>query len=150
MCIRRILQSHVSGKKTTHEAYELQDKRNALYRRIENWRQVQTVYMPAVVGLRLSALSMEESPVTHPESSLLYLPSDLPEGFIIAGDLPDKERRLRLAQVNDSLLELKRLLRITMGLWEYKYSQLGSGQHPNTRAHALIDRYHDKIDCCAM
>jgi hypothetical protein len=138
------VQAH--GKKTTPQANELQERRNALHRRIENWRQVQTVYMPAVAGL-LAAVSTTSS-ASHPESSPLYLPSDMPQENITPGSLADKERRLRIAQADDSLTELKRLLRITMGLWEYKNTQVGPSQHSSTRTRTMITRFKNKMTRC--
>src|SRR5262245_25142768 len=104
--------------------------------------------MPAVAGLRAATPSVLTSSMTHPENDLLYLPSQMPLGNSVDG-LAEKERRLRVAQADDALAELKRLLRITMGLWEYKYTQVGSGQGPNTRTRAMITRFKTKVACCA-
>jgi hypothetical protein len=36
-----------------------------------------------------------------------------------------------------------------MGLWQYKYAQVGPGQRANTRARTMINRFRDKINRCA-
>lgn len=146
---RRLLKTLTWGKKTAHQTNEIQEKRNTLHRRIEKWRQVQSIYMPSVSDLRAAMPAAFASSITHPEQSLLYLPSQIPQEESLFGDLVQKERRLRVAQADDALIELRRLLRITMGLWQYKHTQLGSGQHSNTRARALISRFKNKINRCA-
>jgi len=87
----------------------------------------------------------------HPESIPLQLPSSLSMSswLMLPGDLVDKEKRMRIAQAHDSLMELRRLLRISMGLSHYKYAQVGYGQRANTRARSLMQRYQAKIDRCA-
>jgi hypothetical protein len=103
--------------------------------------------MPGVSELRMQAL-MDGSPPA--ESVALHLPSSispaLRENVAI---LAQKEQRLRLAQADDALLELRRLLRITMGLWHYKFTQVGPSQRSGTRARSLIDRFKEKVFRCA-
>jgi hypothetical protein len=36
-----------------------------------------------------------------------------------------------------------------MGLWHYKFTQVGPSQHAGTRARTLINRFKDKIFHCA-
>jgi hypothetical protein len=67
--------------------------------------------MPAVAELRLG-----DSDALQAEATPLYLPSAIPPNLGLSDTLKDKERRLRLAQIQDTLLELRRLLRITLGL----------------------------------
>lgn len=45
-----------------------------------------------------------------------------------------KEARLRIGQANDALVELRRLLRMTMGMWDFKFTDVGFSQRGNTRA----------------
>jgi hypothetical protein len=141
---RRLLKQQLKSKTTLPQSAELREKRNILYRRIQKWQDVQNFYMPAVAEMRMEGSS--ESGVSHPESIALQLPSAIPG---TADSLREKEKRLRLAQVDDSLTELRRLLRITMGLWQYKYTQLGPSQHAGTRARSMISRFQGKINRCA-
>jgi len=56
---------------------------------------------------------------------------------------------MRIAQADDALAELRKLLRITMGLWSYKNTQIGPSQHASTRARSMIGRFRDKINRAA-
>lgn len=84
-----------------------------------------------------------------PEKTPLLLPSALPPSTELTS-IRLKEARLRVAQADDSLVELRRLLRITAGLTEYKHTQVGYGQAPNTRARSQISRFKDKVTLAAQ
>jgi hypothetical protein len=150
---RRTLHQQSRGKKTPNEQAEIEEKRNVLRRRIKSWLEVHGVYIPA----QLDNAHLEHDPVAPaavsplPELIPLRLPSALTPNLrasCLCG-LPDLERRLRLAQAEDALAELRRLLRITMGLTHYKATQVGPSQRTSTRARALISRFWDKIARCA-
>jgi hypothetical protein len=144
---RRVLSSSLSqidGKTTTIQAADIQEKRNMLRRRIESWQQIQAVYMPAVV---LDGCGMDQ-----PERLPLQLPSSiLSLSWSSSCDigLVDKERRIRLAQAEDALAELRRHLRISSGLWKYKGKEVGSSQQAMTRTRSIINRFKEKTDRCA-
>lgn len=142
--IRRRLKQRIQSKTTTLQQAERQEKRAALQRRIDKWRDMQDVCMPAVVELRLG-----DGDALQAEAIPLYLPSAVPPNLGLSDTLMDKERRLRLAQIQDTLLELRRLLRVTLGLWDYKFQQAGFGQRANTRTRSLIARFQEKVDRCA-
>ena len=78
----------------------------------------------------------------------LRLPSTLPTS--LQQSLPFKlariELRFRLAQAEDSLSELRRLLRLTMNLRNYKSKQIGPSQRAGTRARSLVNRFQAKVD----
>ena len=136
------------GKKTKSEDAEIEEKRNVLYRRIKSWLEVRKIYIPA-----LSVDDLEEPAATSPlpEMIPLRLPSALTptlRASCLCG-LPEMERRLRMAQAEDALKNLRRLLRITMGLAHYKATQVGPSQRTSTCAQALISRFRDKIARCA-
>jgi hypothetical protein len=78
------------------------------------------------------------------------LPSTLPPSLqqSCPFNLAQIELRFRLAQAEDSLTELRRLLRLKMGLRDYKAKQIGPSQRAATRAHNLIDRFEDKVSRC--
>jgi hypothetical protein len=167
---RRLIMWHTSTKKnTTLAAVELQDKRHALRRRIDRWRDVQRIYMPCVQQLLAStspsssnaAPTSESSPIAsshaynveQPETAQLFLPSSISSSLRATGCAPglqDKERRLRLAQADDGLHELRRQLRISATLRDYKRVQVGgTSQKMNTRMHTLLSRFHDKTMRCS-
>ena len=103
--------------------------------------------MPTLAGL-LPTAELGDAEMQS-ENILLYLPSAVGSRIPVMGGLAEKETRLRLAQADDALAELRRLLRITVGLRDYKYTQLGPSQRAGTRARSLISRFQGKIDRCA-
>jgi hypothetical protein len=144
---RRVLKQRTQPKATTLQVAGLQEKRTILQRRITTWRQVQSFYMPGVLALRGTPERLESESL-HPENLSLHLPSGFPASHTLSSGLVDMEKRLRLAQAEDALSELRRLLRVTLGLWDYKFSQLGPSQRANTRARSMIARFEDKIGQC--
>jgi hypothetical protein len=135
------------------ESSNFHDKRQLLRYRITKWQEVQEVYMPAVVELRHAAHRASSAPdlVTQPERTPLYLPSGIPAStrLSLAGSLAEKEQRMRLAQADDALHDLKRMLRITMGLWDYKRINVGPSQVASTRTRSMIEGYRTKVTRCA-
>jgi hypothetical protein len=109
--------------------------------------------MPGIADQRveLDSASSPHDHISYPEKTPLHLPSSIPEAsrLAIPGGLADKERRMRTAQADDALAELKRMLRITMGLWDYKHKQVGPSQRASTRTRTMINRYREKINRCA-
>jgi len=145
---RELAQEYKKKKTTTLHAAELLEKRNSLRRRIETWREVQVHYMPGVAQARASlpAITLET-----PETMHLCLPSMMPSSLWATGCLPaivDKERRLRLAQADDALAELRRQLRIAATIRDYKKS-IGPSQKLGLRTRTLLNRFHDKTLRCA-
>jgi hypothetical protein len=60
-------------------------------------------------------------------------------------EVVDKERRLRLAQADDALNQLRHQLRISATIVDYRKVQIrGGSQRMNTRARSLLSRFHDK------
>lgn len=152
-----------SKKVTTLGAAELQEKRHALRRRIDIWRDIQKVYMPCIDQVRATrSTSTSDAPSVPstssttseaPETTPLYLPSSIPEPFWSTGcilNIVHKERRLRLAQADDALNELRRQLRISATLVDFKKVQVGGGsQKMSTRIRSVLSRFHDKTIRCA-
>ncbi len=81
----------------------------------------------------------------EPEEQTLFLPSQVTPPSNSISHLRTIETRLRIAQADDALTEIRRLLRITLGLSDYRWTQVGHGQGPRTRARALIDRYKARL-----
>ncbi|KAI0039987.1 hypothetical protein FA95DRAFT_1503469 [Auriscalpium vulgare] len=143
-----------SESKTPAGKLALHEKRTALQSRVRSWRAIQQIYMPAVAALQAATLTStpltEDADRSKIEDEPLYLPSAIPgefwsQGFSIG--LIDKYRRLRLAQAEDALHNLRRQLRIRAGLIHYKHVFVdGPGQKSNTRARSQILRFKGKID----
>lgn len=139
------------GDKTPYQDAEIQERQNVLRRRIISWLEIRKVYIPN------DAIAENESSVDHPnttppESMPLGLPSAMPlvlRGSSCLFDLPELERRLRLAQADDALSDLRKQLRVRMGLLRYKTTQIGPSQRMATRSRALIKRFAEKTDRCA-
>jgi hypothetical protein len=162
---RRVLRWQASKKVSTLGAAELQEKRHTLRCRIESWRAIQKIYMPCIEQVCTAYYSSqstasstqqtsgdESTPAETPEVKPLFFPSSVASSFWSTGCIPglvDKERRLRLAQADDGLNELRRQLRISATLRDYKKVQVGSSQKMGTRMRNLLSRFHDKTIRCA-
>jgi hypothetical protein len=158
-----------SKKVTTLGAAEIQEKCHSIRRRIEAWSEIQWIYMPCVDQLRSvasvrasnpSSLDITTSASTElnnidvlPEHICLLFPSEVPLSIWSTGitsGIVDKECRLRLAQADDALYELRCQLRISATLLDYKKTQVrGSSQKVSTRMRSLMSRFHDKTMHCA-
>lgn len=82
----------------------------------------------------------------------LYLPSSVDPSLWTGGGcapgLLAKERKLRLAQADDALDELRRQLRMSSTLRDYKRAGATS-QRISTRAYTQLSRFQDKTNRCA-
>jgi hypothetical protein len=131
----------------------MEQRRATLCDRIESWRSIQALYMPGIIQLcqtnptRTDAMPTDQD-IEKPETIQLWLPSSLPANLRETGcvsGLLEKERRLRLAEADDALVALRRQLRITTGVFNYKKTHVsGTGQKANTRARTLLTQLTTK------
>jgi hypothetical protein len=142
------LKEQVQPKLSTLQLAAVTEQRAALHQRITKWQQIQTCYMPEVSMLRTNEF-LEDGEVIYSENITLYLPSACPKAVAVPMNLVDIEKRLRLAQAEDTLAELRRLLRVSSSLWQYKRTQVAPSQRAGTRARSLITRFKEKVDHCA-
>jgi hypothetical protein len=87
-----------------------------------------------------------------PESACLWLPSSVPQeswATVCSPGLVHKETRLRIAQADDALVELRRQLRISSTLRDYKRTVEGTSQRMSTHVRSLMCRFATKTDRCA-
>ena len=154
-CRRGLTQEIASfkGKLTPHESADVQEKRNSLAHRIQQWREVQLAYTPTVATLLVSALTNSDLPSPSfetPESTNLFLPSSLPSKLRDNSSIKKiaaKELRLRIAQADDSLADIRRLRRLITGLTNFKKLNVsGTGNKPTTRMRTLHNRMTNKVD----
>ena len=122
----------MKGVKTSKQLADLQEKHNALFSRIQNWREIQFIYTPHVVSLisqtlcpetNAPAASVSPPPESLPEDIPLFLPSSLPPHVHALPELKEicqLERRLREPQADDALAEIRRQRRVIQGLWLFK------------------------------
>lgn len=175
VCYRRVLSLIRVSPNSDKSAAEFQEKQTLIKRRIQLWQAIQDVHMPMVARLRNGnsppAASTSSPPGAtssspHPESSSsatqlvtvrgspkvdeirLWLPSSLPPSLIDAESLAtlrDKERRLRLAQLSDSLEDIRRQRRILTSITQFKHLNVSNtGQAANTRIRSLYARFDSK------
>lgn len=144
--------------KTSKQHADLQEKRNTLARRIQQWREVQLAYMPSVAvmivragGATGSADPDVASPSTLPENTPLYLPSALSVNVRTSMDnIVKKELRLRMAQADEALEDVRRGRRMITGLVQFKKLNIsGAGNRPNTRMRTLYNRLQLRIQRAA-
>ncbi|KLO04000.1 hypothetical protein SCHPADRAFT_948091 [Schizopora paradoxa] len=159
---QRALKLKSGGKSNrTTRSVAADDKESELRRKIVMWRkQLQTVYMP---GLKSAETNSGEGGGEGDDESDsgadvddievwdmdLRLPSSLPaleRNDACVPGLVEKERRLRLAQLDDALEELKRGLRTIRNLKLHRTAHTaGAGVAANTRMQSLIAKHDMKV-----
>lgn len=156
----RLEVSQIKGNQSSKQLADLEETRALLRNRIRQWRQVQLVYTPCVAPLvaeSLAASPIVESFATSPdvddalptepaELIPLYLPSSLPEHLRQLPELAsllEKECRLRIAQADDALAEIRHQCRIISKLWQFKKINInGTGNRTCTRIRSLYNRFN--------
>ena len=110
-------------------------------------------YTPSIATLLVSTLTNSDLPSLSfetPESTKLLLPSSLPSKLRDDPSIKKiaaKELRLRIAQADDSLADIRRLRRLITGLINFKKLNVsGTGNKPNTRMRTLHNRMMNKVD----
>ncbi|KAH6897792.1 hypothetical protein BKA70DRAFT_1116038 [Coprinopsis sp. MPI-PUGE-AT-0042] len=135
-------QKALSEKATAKERADLHDKVMSWNRRVQTWREVQLKHLPCAAQL------LPADPETDPKSVQLILPSSLsPILRSTAPKMAEIERKLRIAQCDDALAEIRRQRRLITGLWTFKKLNLsGQGNKPNTRLRGVYNRMNAKTD----
>ena len=141
-------------KPTAHQQLILQQKRHTLRYHIEAWRETQQIYMPCTALFHEPASgNLGDDDDIHPalckpENLHLHLPFSLSSSLRASssiGNLLNVEMRLRVAQADDALEEVRRYRRVITGIYQFKRSNiLGDGNKKNTRAQELMARYSQK------
>jgi hypothetical protein len=143
-----------NSQRTDPQKIEIQQRRNVLTRRIKAWRVAQAVYMPQTLTYFAdesgsSAFNdigrLDDS---KPETWPLFLPSSIPKD-----DRPscykgviETEQVLRLAQLQDSLVDLRRFRRTLRNLRLYfKKNTAGEGQKTQTKSRAVEAGVNSRI-----
>lgn len=128
---------------TDNQKASLQQKCNALRRRMEAWFLVQGVYQPVATVRRLANTS-GSVPVQAYDTALL-----LPSAFSRVSNpldrvLADIERRLRIGRAQDSLGSLREHIILRAGMYRVKDRE-ARGQAMMTRAGKVLKRMNDHI-----
>ncbi|KAF8341780.1 hypothetical protein F5887DRAFT_1076370 [Amanita rubescens] len=151
---KRKLQSEISSlgiHATSLQKAQIQEKLNTLYRKLVNWSEVQSIYIPAVATLRSLQLSQCESfdipdiPIVNMD---IWLPSNIGNKVHWDRSLGKYEWSLRVAQAKDSLEELRQNIYLRDFLLKKK-KDWSRGVRQNTRSQTLIDRAKTKVIACA-
>ncbi|TFK80022.1 hypothetical protein K466DRAFT_504583, partial [Polyporus arcularius HHB13444] len=148
---------------------EIQEKRTTLKRRIDTWQALQDLHMPIVPQFRhsgdpaaltaiIEAAAVRPAPPPPPpptsntkvkaEDISLWLPSALPPRLraTLGPGLVNKERRLRIAQADDALEDIRRLRRILTGIADFKRLNInGTGQRTIGKARTLFTKFQEKV-----
>ncbi|KAI0739804.1 hypothetical protein C8Q80DRAFT_1124130 [Daedaleopsis nitida] len=130
-------QKKMSGTDTS--LTEVQEKRTVLQRRIETWQDLQNLHMLIVTQFHrsgnadgLAAGATTTTPNSDKAEDIrLWLPSALPEELrsSLAPGLLDKEQRLRIAQADNALDNIRQLRRILTGISDFRRLNVsGTGQ----------------------
>jgi hypothetical protein len=148
---RRTLSQSLIDQKTLVQEGDIEERRNVLRWRIQAWIEVQNIYIPALADDQDSSILATSAARATPELVPLKLPSFMTPALrstCLLG-LADIEHRLRVAQADDCLSDLRKQLQITMGLHHYKNMQIGPSQRAGTQACGLISRFQEKTKRCA-
>jgi hypothetical protein len=147
--------SRTKGKKSSKQLADLEEKRSSLIRQIMTWRPIQLAYTPHVASL-LPLVHDDTTGLGHytnPESMPLYFPSSLPPDIRQRPELKhicEAEQRLREAQADDALADVRRLRRVIQGLWQFKKLNVsGTGNRNNTRMLNSFSRFDTKLQLAA-
>ena len=120
-------------------------------RQIKRWQDLQLVYMPGVIvtPLRAPEDNAEDGDAETAETIPLCLPSSLDPEQRKRACLPqvaEHEQLLRMAQLQDSLIELRHTRKIRRKLLMNHYMQVaGQGQRANTRSRAVLNSVESRI-----
>ena len=136
----------LNRQRTDPQKIEIQQRRNVLTRRIKVWRLAQAVYMPQTCAYFPDERDSPASDDTprfddlKPETWPLFLPSCIPgdDRSSCYKGIIETERLLRLAQLQDSLVDLRQSRRALRNLRLYfKTNLAGEGQKSQTRSRAV-------------
>lgn len=135
----------------------MHEKRAALLRRIDIWRRTQLKHTPHAANLVAESTAVDENGLPRlemAENFPLFLPSSFPAHIRSLSEMAqvcEMEKKLRYAQAEDALVEIRRQRRIVQGLWQFKRINVsGTGNRPNTRMLTSYNRINHKIERAAQ
>ncbi|PPQ96620.1 hypothetical protein CVT26_010684 [Gymnopilus dilepis] len=118
---------------------------NTLRRKIEAWIEVQHMYIPSLRVIRSRTAEERSNPeLPSPQETPLLLPSAIPNNTPCDIRLRQIEFRLRQAQCNDALDDLRDALCLRSFVLIDK-SRFQRGQRQNTRSQGIVDRIQAKV-----
>lgn len=137
----------LDGSATPLQLTKMQERKNALWRKIKTWTVVQHLYMPTVSVMRArdDHDASDKTAERPPQDLPLYLPSSLPPRTQCEHKLLQYEFRLQEAQGYEALENVHQHLRLRTHLYKHKDRNV-SGQCANTRLQNLISRVQGKVN----
>ena len=134
---------------TKKQLADLEEKRRILLTRINKWREVQLAYIPETGLLVANTASKLLSQTLAAEDVPLFFPSSLSPNLQMTPEFSKTlahEIRLRIAQADDALADIRHHLRLISGLWQFKKVNIsGTGNRPNTRMRSLFTRFNHRM-----
>lgn len=174
-CRRRIrrLAHDISTGATSRQSAGLTEQRNLLRSRLRVWEQILPIYMPGLLQycqdreaelaasqstgpepleqLEGAQASKKKSNMDEIEHAAIWLPSKVDSTArrrVCREGLPQIEERLRSVQLEDSLENIRHILKVKTRMIQFKNKNL-RGQHDGTRSRTIIDRVHYKARAAA-
>lgn len=120
-------------------------------RQIKKWQKLQIVYMPGILATLFQASddNTQDNDVETAENVPLLLPSSLDSESrkrICLQRVEEYECEMRLAQLKDSLIELRHTRKVRRRLLVNHYTQVaGQGQRVNTRSRSAMNIVEARI-----
>ena len=147
--LSRLLSAKIEEKVSTVRRHaEILEMRGVIQRKLSEFRQSQRFLMPGL-GPVLDELQNEGAT----EGSLeLLLPSELSvedRATWCHPDIPTLEFRFRVAQADDSLAGLRRLLRLYQALREQNHKQISNVTKAVTRTQGMFNNFRTRIRRCS-
>ncbi|KAG6835885.1 hypothetical protein H0H93_013691 [Arthromyces matolae] len=138
------------GKNATDlQRTKVVERSNRLYRKIEAWITIQTLYMPHVAIIRSRAESAGGDEPPSPLTIDILLPSAvIQQKGPCDTTLLEYEWRLRYAQAHGCLDEIRRAILLRSRMYKTKDSII-RGQRMNTRSNTLIQKVSDRVETAA-
>ncbi|OJA09031.1 hypothetical protein AZE42_11088 [Rhizopogon vesiculosus] len=149
VCMSGLFFISLGAHATDNQLAKVQQHTNTLRRKIELWQDIQLLYMPFISCLRAEETSLRLSTEPIPvEAMALWLPSTAISRTPSPPHLLRYEWKLRYAQANDALKDMRNLLRLHSHLYTFKDNNI-VGQAANTRARMTINKTEDRVNMAA-
>ncbi|EAU83273.2 hypothetical protein CC1G_12790 [Coprinopsis cinerea okayama7 len=113
----------------------------SVQRRIDAWMTLQNIFMPMVAGQRESETGPADTTFDIP----LHLPSSVCSTMLLEARLLECEQRLRVAQAETALHDIRVLLLMRTQLWKSRKRHV-SGTRQLTQSSALLAKIKEKLD----
>ncbi|KAI0054741.1 hypothetical protein BV25DRAFT_1785935, partial [Artomyces pyxidatus] len=147
---RGITADHVA-KPTDTQAAKLQERRNALAKRVVRFRVQASKVFPLRAALITETAQLNQAETSRPENVALPLPSSTPSPLrerIYPQEALDIEAKIRLAEATEALDRVRHHLRMRTYLNTYKIKNV-TGQGACTRAQSLQSQVDAKVNASA-